>query len=447
MKGFKRYERYKDSGVEWIGEIPEHWHFSRFKNFVKVINEKIEGNETNNNLQYVGLENIESFTGKLIEGTSENFGEGISNIFYSTDVLFGKLRPYLAKVLLPSINGRCSTELLVFRPIDNSLVDRTYLYYYCLSDGFINVVNSSTYGVRMPRANWDFISLLPFTVPSLREQQAITNFLDQKTAKIDSLIADKEKLIELLQEQRQAIITQAVTKGLDPNVPMKDSGVEWIGEIPEHWEVTKIKYVSRINHHALSEDCDDDFEIQYIDIGGVDSNGQIIEIKKMRFGDAPSRARRIVKDGDTIVSTVRTYLKAITWVEKADDNLICSTGFAVLSPTKLINPQYLLFLMRSTQYIDEIVSRSVGVSYPAINSRDIGKIECLLPPYKEQKYIVDYINKKGKPLTDLIDCINEQILKLKEYRQSLITAAVTGKIDVRDYFNEGEEKEEQEEVS
>ena len=454
MKGFKRYERYKDSGVEWIGEIPEHWKTTRLKYlkkspFMYGANESAELD--NPNLpRFIRITDID-FNGNLKEETFKSLPLELAEpyLLEEGDILFARSGASVGKTFIyeRKWGPACFAGYLIRFQTDESKAIPKFIYYFCQTSIYEDWIKENTIQSTIQNVSAEKYSSLILPVPPLNTQNIIVNYLDQKTAEIDSLIADKEKLIELLQEQRQAIITQAVTKGLDPNVPMKDSGVEWIGEIPEHWEVTKIKYVSRINHHALSEDCDDDFEIQYIDIGGVDSNGQIIEIKKMRFGDAPSRARRIVKDGDTIVSTVRTYLKAITWVEKADDNLICSTGFAVLSPTKLINPQYLLFLMRSTQYIDEIVSRSVGVSYPAINSRDIGKIECLLPPYKEQKYIVDYINKKGKPLTDLIDCINEQILKLKEYRQSLITAAVTGKIDVRDYFNEGEEKEEQEEVS
>jgi len=275
--------------------------------------------------------------------------------------------------------------------------------------------------------------MVELLTPSINEQKAIANFLDQKTAVIDDLIADKEKFIELLQEKRQAIITEAVTKGLNPNVRMKDSGIEWIGEIPEHWILSKIKYVSLINNKTLSESTDDDYEIDYIDISSVTSIGEIDGIQRLNFKDAPSRARRILSKGDTIVSTVRTYLKAIAFIENVQSNLICSTGFAVLTPLSKVVPKYLFYLMRSEKYVNEIVRRSVGVSYPAINASDIGALECAIPNKDEQKYIVEYLDNCTTQIDQLVNDIQTQIQKLKEYRQSLISEAVTGKIDVRDY--------------
>lgn len=447
MKGFKSYERYKDSGIGWIGEIPEHWYFSRFKNFVKAINEKIESNRRNN-LQYVGLENIESFTGKLIEGTSENPAEGISNIFYTSDVLFGKLRPYLAKVLLPSFNGRCSTELLVLRPIDTSIIGRTYLYYYCLSDGFINIVNSSTYGVKMPRANWDFISLLPLIVPSLREQQAIANFLDQKTAEIDSLINDRERLIELLQEQRQAIITQVVTKGLDSNVPMKDSEVEWIGEIPKHWNTKKMGWVFDLIGSGTTPDSQ---RTEYYDgyIPWVNSG----ELKDCFIDDTNNKVtERAIQDH----SMLRTYPKGsliialygatIGKLGILNINATVNQACCVMSyPKKDIDVKFIFYWLLANR--EFLISQGYGGGQSNISQEIIKQLRIPFPSLAEQQAIAYFLDQKTTKIDLLISDIRTQISFLKEYRQSLITAAVTGKIDVRNYFNAGEEKEEQVEVS
>ncbi|MEG6572117.1 restriction endonuclease subunit S [[Clostridium] cellulosi] len=430
MSKYKRYERYKDSGVDWIGEIPEHWEVKKIKYLANVIN--VKASDSYNNKTYIGLENIESKTGKLLidDIDEQQVIEGTSNVFEKNDVLFGKLRPYLAKCLIADFSGRCTSELLVLRC--KGILPK-YMFFFMLSPKFIDVVNSSTYGTKMPRANWDFIGNLKIPLPSQEEQKGIIEYLSKKSNEIDALIEDKEKLIELLQEKRQAIITEAVTKGLNPNVRMKDSGIEWIGEIPEHWRLSKIKYESLINNKTLSESTDDDYEIDYIDISSVTSIGEIDGVQSLNFKDAPSRARRILYKGDTIVSTVRTYLKAIAFIENAQSNLICSTGFAVLTPLSKVVPKYLFYLMRSEKYVNEIVRRSVGVSYPAVNASDIGALECALPDRDEQMYIVEYLDNCTTQINQLVNDIQAQIQKLKEYRQSLISEAVTGKIDVRDY--------------
>ena len=239
--GYKRYERYKDSGVDWIGEVPEGWEIRKFKYMVQQIVEKSK--DVDNEKLYIGLEDIEQETGKIKQAITkkEQITESQSLLFEKNDVLFGKLRPYLAKCVIAKFPGKCTSELLVLRANNN--ISSKYLYYFILSNLFIDKVNSSTYGAKMPRANWSFIGNLPIILPKLLEQNTIIDFLDQKIAEIDSLIADKEKMVQLLQEMRQAIISEAVTKGLDKNVKMKDSGVEWIGEIPEHWEVKKLRFL------------------------------------------------------------------------------------------------------------------------------------------------------------------------------------------------------------
>ncbi|MFS0878696.1 restriction endonuclease subunit S [Metabacillus niabensis] len=293
-------------------------------------------------------------------------------------------------------------------------------------------LNQYSTSTAQPLITGETIKKRKIALPSVDNQKKIVNYIYRKTSEIDELVNSKQKLINLLENQRQSIITEAVTKGLNPNVKMKDSGVDWIGEIPDHWEISKIKYQADINKNTLAENTDSLYEMQYIDIGSVNSKGELSTLEKYRFSDAPSRARRKVKKGDTIVSTVRTYLKAISTIESEDENLVCSTGFAVLTARKTIREKYLSYLFKSTIYVDEIVSRSTGVSYPAINASEIGNLECLLPSLEEQKEIEIYIEKRLLEIDKLIKIIIKQIEKLKEYRQSLIYEAVTGKIDVRE---------------
>src|SRR2546421_2028761 len=239
---WKLYPAYKDSGVEWLGKTPTDWEVKRLKNLAPSSTEKLT--EKPDGLPYLGLENIESQTGRLLLDTPLENVESTVSVFNSGNVLFGKLRPYLAKVVYVDFSGVCTTELLVLQP--NAIVNGKFLFYRLLSEDFIKLVNSLTYGTRMPRVSSEQIGNLPVSLPPLAEQRAIAAFLDHETDRINNLIAKKEQLIELLHEKRAALISHAVTRGLDPTVLMKDSGVEWLGEIPAHWEVKRLKFVADV---------------------------------------------------------------------------------------------------------------------------------------------------------------------------------------------------------
>lgn len=439
MSKYRRYERYKDSGVEWIGEIPEEWTSLKVSWIFNII-----GSGTtpfSSNLDYYDGDIPWVNTGDLNDDYLYKTSKMVTDLalnecsalkFYPINTLLiamygatiGKLS--ITKIVATTNQACCALA----QPKKASI---KFIFYWFLANR--DHIISMAYGGGQPNISQNLIKSLRIPLPEKHEQKAIANFLDQKTTEIDGLIADKEKLIELLQEKRQAIISETVTKGLNPNVRMKDSGIEWVGEIPGHWRLSKIKYESLINNRTLSESTDDDYEIDYIDISSVTSIGKIDGIQSLSFKGAPSRARRILSKGDTIVSTVRTYLKAIAFIENAQSNLICSTGFAVLTPLSKVVPKYLFYLMRSEKYINEIVRRSVGVSYPAVNASDIGALECALPDRDEQMYIVEYLDNCITQINELVNDIEVQIQKLKEYRQSLISEAVTGKINVRDYAN------------
>ena len=257
---WKSYPAYKPSGVNWLGDVPKGWEVKRLKLTTRLTDRKVEANE-DNPLSYVGLENIESWTGRIVGLNVNTVPTGTANAFKARNTLFGKLRPYLAKACNPDFDGLCSTELLVMEGIE---YDRRALLYALLSDGFIRLVDSSTYGSKMPRANWDFIGNCVLPVPQLPEQRAIADFLDRETGKIDRLVAKKRELIEKLREERAALISEVVTgkrpipTGRDgsPNRPrgrqedgrlgeaslpkMKPSGVEWFGDVPERWEVKRL---------------------------------------------------------------------------------------------------------------------------------------------------------------------------------------------------------------
>jgi type I restriction enzyme S subunit len=418
-----RYPAYKDSGVVWLGEVPEHWAVMRLKHNLKLLTEKTERRE-----HPVALENIESWSGRFIETETEFEGDGVA--FERGDILFGKLRPYLAKAYLAETAGEAVGDFHVMRPLQT--VDGRFAQYQILNRDFINIVDGSTFGAKMPRASWNFFCNMALATPPKTEQQAIAAFLDRETRKIDALVAEQEKLIRLLREKRQAVISHAVTKGINPAAPMKDSGIGWLGEVPEHWEVKPVKAVASCNDEVLEESTPEDYEIEYIEISGVDASRGITSTEVIPFGVAPSRARRRVTDGDVLVSTIRTYLRAIAPINNPPANMIASTGFAVIRP-RYVASQFLGYLFQAEFLISEVIAYSVGVSYPAINSSDLMRLKVPVPPSVEQTAITSFLDRETAKLDALTAEAQRGIELLKERRSALISAAVTGKIDVRTF--------------
>ncbi len=311
-------------------------------------------------------------------------------------------------------------------------VNPYFYYFYVQSSFFSDLLSSVTKtsaqsGVYMQ----DILNLTAVRLP-LIEQNIIIKYLADKTAQIDALIEKKQRMIELLKEYRTAVITHAVTKGLNPNVKMKDSGIEWIGEIPEGWEVKPLKHVVLINCISLPETTVPGYKLRYIDIGNVEHGKIINQPQELIFSEAPSRARRIVKQGDTIVSTVRTYLKAIAFIDSQEENLIVSTGFAVLSDSTFLLPKFAFYIVSAQKIVDTICAMSVGVNYPAITATDLGTISVWYPNKGEQTSIASYLDRKTQQIDALIEKKQRMIESLQEYRTALISNAVTGKIDVRD---------------
>ena len=266
------------------------------------------------------------------------------------------------------------------------------------------------------------IQFIPY--PPRKERIRIANYLPEKCTEIDhqeSLLTSKRDAYLRL---KKSIINHAVTCGLNPNVKMKDSGIEWIGEVPEHWEVKRLKNVVECNAKSLGENTPKDLIIKYVEISDVDHVHGINNIQSLMFGEAPSRARRITQKGDIIISTVRTYLKAITKIE--DDDIIVSTGFAVLHPTKC-NGEYLAYYILSESFINRVEMLSKGTSYPAINASDLVSINVLIPPLPEQHAIATYLGDKCAKIDTIVSNLDKQISRYADLKRSLIDEVITGK--------------------
>ena len=254
---YRLYPSYQPSGVEWMSEVPSHWKVRRLKYGAPIRVGKLDRKPED--ATYVGLEHIESWTGRLLLNNQPESVDSVVASFAAGDVLFGKLRPYLAKSARPGFDGVATGELLVLRPQGDTL--QSYVMYCLLSEQYVRWINVFTYGAKMPRVGPDQVAISYMPFPPLTEQRDIAAFLDLESAKIDSLVAKKERLIELLQEKRTALISRAVTKGLDLDVPMKDSGVEWLGKIPARWEVKRLmRAVTFQRGHDLPSDVREDGE-------------------------------------------------------------------------------------------------------------------------------------------------------------------------------------------
>ncbi len=209
-----------------------------------------------------------------------------------------------------------------------------------------------------------------------------------------------------------------------PYMTYRDSGVEWFDYLPSHWFVKRLKYVATTNDDALSDQDDPLRPVSYVDISSVDSTRGITQIEELVFEDAPSRARRLVRDGDTIVSTVRTYLRAIAPIGDPPPTMVVSTGFAVIRPRNL-DPGFSAWALRGQGFVEEVVARSVGVSYPAINAPEIGNIRIVVPPLDEQRDIAAFLDRETERIDSLIAKKRLLIERLQEYRTALITRTVT----------------------
>ncbi len=434
MKRSKYYE-FKPIDSVWITEIPKNWSFIEVKRLFNIYN----GSTPSSNIPEYWNGEIEWITpDDLGSNNKKHISEGNRKItFEGYNSCGAKLVPKDSIIIssrAPIGHLAIANQTMCTNQGCKSLVPRTDRpdsnYYYYLILCIKPILQVLGKGTTFQELATGVLGKLKITFPPKSEQHVIAAFLDRETARIDALIEKKQQLIALLKEKRTALITRAVTKGLNPNAKMKRSGIQWLGEIPEHWEVKRLKYVATINDEVLNENTDAECQIKYVDIGSVDKIDGIKSKEEFIFSNAPSRARRRVKDGDVIVSTVRTYLEAIAPIVEPEENLIVSTGFAVVRPKGLFK-DYLSFALRSDYFIAKVVSISTGVSYPAISSTDLAMIDIAIPPdYSEQNEISKYLHGEIFRFNKIDKITHEAIEKLREYRAALISAAVTGKIKV-----------------
>ena len=343
------------------------------------------------------------------------------------DLVINPMNVTIGSVGISEYSGCLSGVYLVLKP--KTGVNSKYYHYLFHDKGFQKYLKTISYGIMEIRESINKIEFFQFKVPKpqVDEQKEIVSYLDKKTNQINELIKKIEQKIDLITEQRNSLINEVVTQGLNPNVEKKESGVEWIGKIPSHWKTSKLKYLVSENQESLSNSTDPDLELDYIEISDVNSIGEFKKPTKYIFSESPSRCRRICRKGDVIISTVRTYLKSIGIIEEQRENLICSTGFSVLTPKSEYLSKYVFYMLRSNWFLSKIISKSEGVSYPSIQSHKLLVTDVITINKQEQQQIVEYLDEQTQKIDETIYKEEKRIELLKEYKQSLISEVVTGK--------------------
>ena len=429
MSRYQAYSEYRDSGVEWLGDVPSHWNTIRLKFVVGLRGEKADFDF---DMTYVGMENVESWNGKY-RISEELIPEGLSSKFLKADVLFGKLRPYLAKSWMAEFSGLCSSEFLV---LISKKVSPRFLNYLLLTEEFIRQVDSSTYGSKMPRASWDFIGLMSVPVP-LDESESIANFLDHETAKIDTLIEKQQQLIQLLKEKRQAVISHAVTKGLNPNAPMKDSGVEWLGEVPEGWELVPLKYLCKFSGGGTpSKD-----NLSYWTGGDIPWVSPK-DMKSFWLNETQDKlTEKAVKESSTNFVDAGCLLMVVRSgiLQRTIPIAINTVRVTLNQDMKALSFNPRMTVEYAANYVlgnvDSLLFAWLkdGATVESIEHEYLANSLFPVPPAEEQIEINQEIKERMSVFQNLEDRASQGIKLLQERRTALISAAVTGKIDVRSW--------------
>ena len=450
MMKYQCYAEYKDSGVEWLGEIPSHWDSKPLK-YLCTYNDEVltEATSSDTEIQYIDIGSVSATEGiSHIETMLFKYAPSRARrIVKDGDVIVSTVRTYLeaiAPIDNPPENLIVSTGFAVIRP--NKNLYKGYAAYCLRAKGFIKEVVARSVGVSYPAINSS--DLVNIAVPSIAysEQTKIANFLDHETAKIDSLIEKQQQLIELLKEKRQAVISHAVTKGLNPNVSMKDSGVEWLGQVPEHWIVKSYRHASRIyrgkfGHRPRNDPAFYDGEYPFIQTGDVARADKYITEYSQTLNEKGKEVSQLFPKG-TLMMAIAANIgdTAILGFEAyAPDSVV---GF---KPHDQIDLEFLKYsFMAALPALEQTSTQSTQAN---LNVERIGAVQGSFPSKGEQKKIVQYLDQLLEHYRVTENKAESTIQLMQERRTALISAAVTGKIDVRNWQNPNNNNEAKTEFS
>lgn len=444
-----KYSSYVEPGAKWLGKVPAEWSITRLK-FSSKINPppRIEREKLSFNACFLPMESVHS-SGQVeysIQKTIKELRQGFTS-FQRGDVIVAKITPcfengkgaYLE--VMPTEHGFGSTEFHVLRV--GTGFNPKFIYYLTKTDLFMKLGERLMTGsAGQKRVQTEFVANFEFAHPSLACQSYIVDFLDKKTAQIDEAIAIKEQQIALLKERKQIIIQKAVTRGLDPNVPMKDSGVDWIGQMPEHWEVKRAKYISSLKGrqgwqglkseeykdegpHVLSSAHFNNYKIDWDKCPRVSYERYLMDENiQLRIGDV-----LLMKDGANMGKLA--FVDRLPGPACLNSHLLLFRSFIDCGKEEpFFHPKFMFFHMMCNEFQDFVKVNGTGSTFLGISQESLGNYPVFLPPFDEQKLIVSYLEQEADNYDQAITQQELQIQKLKEYKTTLINSAVTGKIKI-----------------
>ena len=421
-----RYDKYKDSGIEWIGEIPEHWELRKGKNLFKLRNSK--GNI--NAILLAATQKFGMIPQTQVEGVvqvKQNTDLNTFRTVHKNDYVIS-LRSFQGGFEMSEYEGVCSPAYQVF--YSKTPCCNYFFKYMFKSYGFISQINAFTLGIREGKnIQYEDFSVMKLPLPTLQEQQSIATYLDQKCGEIDELITLQEEMITKLQSYKQSVITEAVTKGLDKNVPLKDSGIEWIGEIPEHWVCTVFKkFLSEPMQYGANEpaeECNYN-DPRYIRITDIKDDGTLRDdtFKSLPFEKAQEY---MLTKGDLLFArSGATVGKTFLYKE---DYAACFAGYLIKARCNKndLLPNFVFYYTLSNVYQNWKNSIFIQSTIQNIGADKYSVMPIIVPPLSEQQSIADYLDRKCGEIDKLISIKQQKIEKLKDYKKSLIFECVTGK--------------------
>ena len=433
---FPRYEKYQDVGHAWLPDLPEHWAIRRLQRCVAVAEGQVDPEEPDySQMLLLAPNHIESGTGRLLDLQSADDQGAESGKYFcrAGDVVYSKIRPALRKVAIAPEDCLCSADMYPLRT--HSGLTNDFLYWWLLSEPFSALAVMESQRVAMPKINRESLAAMLIPVPSIQEQLGIATFLDRETAKIDALVAEQRRLIELLKEKRQAVISRAVTKGLNPDAPMKPSYVDGLGDVPAHWHISPLKRVADIRTGvAKGKDLGTrkKITVPYLRVANVqDGYLDLNEVATIEIGESELQ-RYALRSGDVLMNEGGDFDKlgrGCVWRGQIEPCITQNHVFAVRP--RSVSSEWLNVVIGSRYAQFYFMTRSKqSTNLASISSTNLMKLPVVIPPEVERPRILAFIAERVERFDGLVSEAERAIDLLQERRAAIIAAAVTGQIDV-----------------
>lgn len=422
----------KETGLYWLGTIPHTWRVLR--------NGALFDERDDRGRDDLPILSVSLVTGVEVRDFSSDYIQPVMSdlrdykVAAKGDIVFNKMRMWQGAVGTAPVSGLVSPDYTVLRPRHG--VDARFFTYVYRTPGYNCEVGRYSHGIALDRNRiyWDEFKVIPAPAPPSGEQTGIADFLDRKTAVLDALLERKERLVALLHEKRQALVTEVITKGLDPSVPLRESGIDWLGRIPAHWIIQPLMHLTPaarpIMYGIVLPGPDVEGGVPIVKGGNVAPGRLVRDALKRTTADIEARFARARLAESDVVFAIRGSVGAAELVPRGVAGANITQDVARVAPSPGVDPRWLLHSLRAEPAQTQAAMLTTGATVRGLNIGDLKRILLAVPPRAEQLEIADYIDRAVSPLEQAAQRLTQTIALLREYRQALITAAVTGKLDL-----------------